>query len=92
MRNKGDHGKNASDGNDALANPCPSNLTPASERLLPRRGDYHALLSFQKAEVVYDITFRFVHKFLSPRDRTMDQMIQSARSRKRIFSKAARQR
>jgi four helix bundle suffix protein len=53
------------------------------ERLLPPRGDYQTLLSFQKAEVVYDITFRFAHKFLSQGDRTVDQMIQAARSGKK---------
>lgn len=52
------------------------------ERLLQSR-DYKSLLSFQKAEVVYDITFRFAHKFLSKGDRTVDQMIQSARSGKK---------
>ena len=31
---------------------------------------------------VYDITFRFAHKYLSKGDRTIDQMIQSARSGK----------
>lgn len=65
---------------------------PTEERLLPPRGDYHTLLSFQKAEVVYDITFRFAHKFLSKFDRTVDQMIQSARSGKKNIlegSKAA---
>jgi four helix bundle suffix protein len=49
-------------------------------------------LSFQKAEVVYDITFRFAHKHLSKGDRTIDQMIQSARSGKQNIlegSKAA---
>jgi four helix bundle suffix protein len=51
-------------------------------RVLPPRGDYQTLLSFQKAEVVYDITFRFAHKYLSKGDRTVDQMIQSARSGK----------
>jgi four helix bundle protein len=50
---------------------------------LAPRGDYRTLLSFQKAEVVYDITFRFAHKFLSKGDRTIDQMIQSARSGKK---------
>lgn len=50
--------------------------------VLPPRGDYQTLLSFQKAEVVYDITFRFAHKYLSKSDRTIDQMIQSARSGK----------
>ncbi len=38
---------------------------PGANRVLPPRGDYQALLSYQKAEVVYDITFRFAHKFLS---------------------------
>ena len=52
-------------------------------RLLPPRGDYHTLLSFQKAEIIYDITFRFAHKFLERGDRTVDQMIQSARSGKK---------
>jgi four helix bundle suffix protein len=60
--------------------------------LLPPRGDYRTLISFQKAEIVYDITFRFAHKFLSRGDRTIDQMIQSARSGKKNIlegSKAA---
>ena len=64
----------------------------SSGRVLPPRGDYQTLLSFQKAEVVYDITFRFAHKYLSRGDRTVDQMIQSARSGKQNIlegSKAA---
>jgi four helix bundle suffix protein len=55
----------------------------SSHPLLPPRGDYQTLLSFQKAEVVYDITFRFAHKFLSRGDRTIDQMIQATRSGKK---------
>jgi four helix bundle suffix protein len=42
--------------------------------------------------VVYDITFRFANKYLSKGDRTVDQMIQSARSGKQNIlegSKAA---
>jgi four helix bundle suffix protein len=54
-----------------------------SHPLFPPRGDYRTLLSFQKAEVIYDITFRFAHKFLPRGDRTIDQMIQSARSGKK---------
>ena len=60
--------------------------------MLPPRGDYQTLLSFQKAEVVYDITHRFAHKYLGRGDRTVDQMIQSARSGKQNIlegSKAA---
>ncbi|MBD3299066.1 MAG: four helix bundle protein [candidate division Zixibacteria bacterium] len=61
--------------------------------LIPPRGDYRTLLSFQKAEVIYDITFRFAHKFLAKGDRTIDQMIQAARSGKKNIlegSKAGR--
>lgn len=61
-------------------------------RLLPPRGDYTKLLSYQKAAVVYEITFHFCQRFLSKGDRTVDQMIQAARSGKQNIvegSKAA---
>jgi len=64
----------------------------SSRPIIPPRGDYQTLLSYQKAEVIYDITFRFAHKYLSKGDRTVDQMIQSARSGKQNIlegSKAA---
>ena len=80
------NGKNRNDENHG------SHHLPERERILPPRGDYQTLLSFQKAEVVYDITFRFAHKYLSRGDRTVDQMIQSARSGKQNIlegSKAA---
>ena len=58
-------------------------IGPMSEdSFLPSGGNYHVSLAYQKAEVVFDITFRFAHKFLSGRDRTIDQMIQAARSGK----------
>jgi hypothetical protein len=69
-----------------------SHQSQQRERLLPPRGNYRTLLSFQKAEVIYDITFRFAHKFLFKGDRTIDQMIQAARSGKKNLlegSKAA---
>ncbi len=83
-------GKNRNDGNHDSSNSSNSHSSP--EPLLPPRGDYQTLLSFQKAEVAYDITFRFAHKYLSRGDRTVDQMIQSARSGKQNIlegSKAA---
>lgn len=49
---------------------------------LPKTGNYQELISFQKTEVIYDFTFRFCHKFLQRGDRTIDQMVQSARSGK----------
>lgn len=56
---------------------------------IPPHGNYRELLSYQKAEVVYDITFRFCHKFLSRGDRTIDQMIQAARSGKQNISEGS---
>jgi four helix bundle suffix protein len=50
---------------------------------LPTHGNYAELLSFQKAEVVYDLTFRFCARFLKRGDRTVDQMVQAARSGKK---------
>ncbi|MHB8763537.1 MAG: four helix bundle suffix domain-containing protein [Deferrisomatales bacterium] len=60
----------------------PGSHRPQPEPLLPPRGDYRTLLSYQKAEVVYQITYRFCQRFLAPRDRTVDQMVQAARSGK----------
>lgn len=49
---------------------------------IPSHGRYQELLSFRKAEVVYDLTFRFCQRFLARSDRTIDQMVQAARSGK----------
>jgi four helix bundle protein len=49
---------------------------------IPPHGNYRELLSFRKAEIVYDLTYRFCHRFLAKTDRTIDQMIQAARSGK----------
>ena len=56
---------------------------------IPPHGNYRELLSYQKAEVVYDITFRFCHQFLGRGDRTIDQMIQAARSGKQNISEGS---
>ena len=47
---------------------------------LPQKGNYRSLIAFQKAECIHDITYYFAHKYLAPGDRTIDQMIQAARS------------
>src|SRR5215204_6693356 len=49
---------------------------------LPRGGNYHDLLAYKKAEVIYDFNFRFCERFLRRGDRTIDQMVQAARSGK----------
>ena len=54
---------------------------PAKD-FLPQKGAYRNLIAYQKAECVYDATFLFTRKFLSVGDRTIDQMLQAARSGK----------
>jgi four helix bundle suffix protein len=52
------------------------------QNFIPPHGGYEDLLSFQKARIVYDATVRFCERFLAKRDRTVDQMVQAARSGK----------
>ncbi len=52
------------------------------EGFIPPHGGYQRLLSYRKAEIVYDATVYFCGRFLEKRDRTTDQMIQAARSGK----------
>lgn len=49
---------------------------------IPPHGNYRKLLSYQKAEIIYDATVVFCRRFLKPGDRTIDQMVQAARSGK----------
>ncbi len=51
-----------------------------SENLLPKHGGYKNLLTYQLAELIYDITVLFCKKYVPVSDRTNDQMIQSGRS------------
>lgn len=50
--------------------------------LIHRAGNYKNLLSYQKSDVIYQITFDFCNRFLQKGDRTIDQMVQAARSGK----------
>ena len=59
------------------------------EGFISPHGGYADLLSYQKAEIVYDATVRFCERFLDKYDRTRDQMNQAARSGKQNISRAA---
>jgi four helix bundle suffix protein len=52
------------------------------DKLIRQPGDYRKLFCYQKSEAIYDITFHFVHAYLKRGDRTIDQMLQAARSTK----------
>ena len=54
----------------------------ANSRPIPSHGGYRELKSYQNAEIVHDATVRFCDRFIDPRSRTHDQMVQAARSGK----------
>ena len=62
---------------------------PIDKSFLPLRGNYRSLIVYQKAECIYDVTFFFAHKFLEKGDRTVDQMVQAARSGKQNIAEGS---
>jgi four helix bundle suffix protein len=54
----------------------------ATERFIPPHGGYEDLVAYQKALIVYQATVRFCEQFFKKPDRTIDQMVQAARSGK----------
>src|SRR5438093_7344375 len=64
--------------------------TPDQPGFIPPHGNYQELLSYQKAEVVYDLTYCFCQRFLNKGDRTIDQMVQAARSGKQNIAEGSK--
>jgi four helix bundle suffix protein len=56
---------------------------------IPAHGGYRKLRSYQKAQIVFDATVFFCRRFLDKRDRTVDQMVQAARSGKQNIVEAS---
>lgn len=56
---------------------------------LPQHGGYQKLITYQRAEIIYDATVYFTQRFLSKSSRTVDQMIQAARSGKQNIAEAS---
>ena len=61
----------------------------SEDGFIPQHGGYKKLLTYQKAEIIYDGTVYFCNKFLKKPDRTIDQMIQAARSGKQNIAEAS---
>lgn len=57
---------------------------------LPAHGSYHELRCYRKAVIVYDLTQVFCGRFLQRGDRTIDQMVQAARSGKQNIIEGAK--
>lgn len=62
---------------------------PQEPRIIPPHGGYHNLKSYQVAEIVFDATNAFCERFINPRSRTYDQMVQAARSGKQNIAEAS---
>ncbi len=73
----------------------PDRAAPADQPL-PRKGKlrpsggYRELRSFQTATLIYDATFWFCAKFVNSRSRTVDQMVQAARSGRQNIAEGSR--
>jgi hypothetical protein len=57
------------------------------EGFIPLHGGYRNLITYQKSEIIYDGTVYFCNHFFKKYDRTIDQMVQAARSGKQILPK-----
>lgn len=53
-------------------------------------GGYRTTCSFQTATIIYDATYWFCEKFLDSRSRTVDQMVQGARSGRQNIAEGSR--
>ncbi len=53
-------------------------------------GGYRKTASFQTATIIYDATVWFCEKYLDPRSRTVDQMVQAARSGRQNIAEGSR--
>jgi four helix bundle suffix protein len=51
-------------------------------KIVLQTGNYKKLISYQKANAIYCMTFYFINHYLVKGDRTRDQMLQAARSGK----------
>ena len=64
----------------------PPRLKP---NIIAPHGGYEQLKSFQTAEIIYDATAAFCDRFIDPRSRTHDQMVQAARNGKQNISEGS---
>ena len=60
-----------------------------NQGFIPTHGGYRKLITFQKAQIIYDGTVYFTKRFFNKYDRTVDQMVQAARSGKQNIAEAS---
>lgn len=59
------------------------------EGFIPKHGGYRNLITYQKSEIIYDGTIYFTGRAFKKYDRTIDQMVQAARSGKQNIVEAS---
>lgn len=59
------------------------------QTFLPKKGGYRKLIAYQKAECIFDITNYFANRYFTKGDRTIDQMVQAARSGKQNIAEGS---
>ena len=57
---------------------------------LRKSGGYRDLRTFRSATLIYDATYWFCEKYLNPHSRTIDQMVQAARSGRQNIAEGSR--
>jgi four helix bundle suffix protein len=71
-----------------MSSPTPASA-PTHQKLRPS-GGYRQTASFQTTTLIYDATWRFCESFLDARSRTIDQMVQAARSGRQNIAEGSR--
>ena len=61
---------------------CEKDVYMEDVKLIKEQGDHHNLVCYRKAELIFDITYYFANAAFKQHDRTIDQMVQAARSGK----------
>ena len=58
-------------------------------KLIKPHGGYKELEAYKLSEIIYDATVKFTARFIDRRSRTVDQMVQAARSGKQNIAEAS---
>lgn len=87
MPKAGKNGTDATHVTDAKGRSRPSH---PSRGFIPPHGGYEKLFSYPKTQIIYDATVRFCDRFIDPKSRTHDQMMQGARSGNKNVAEGSR--
>lgn len=62
----------------------------SADTFLQNKGGYRNLIVYKISEIIYDVTYYFTKNYLSKGDRTIDQMVQAARSGKQNIAEGSK--